>query len=97
MRKKQIFKVRVPDEVAGSIRRLHPHLKQKVRFALEAIMADPYSGKALKDELAGLKSFRVSRFRIIYHINAKKEVEIVTVGPRRIIYEETLRWLKQEK
>ena len=92
----KLLKLRVPDEVAASIRRLHPHLKKKVRFALEAISSDPLSGKALKDDLQGLRSFRVSRFRIVYRIDARKEIEIVTIGPRRIIYEETLRLLKRK-
>ena len=92
----KLLKVRVPHEVAASIRRLHPHLKKKVRFALEAISSDPLSGKALKDDLQGLRSFRVSRFRIVYRIDARKEIEIVTIGPRRIIYEETLRLLKRK-
>ena len=90
----KLLKVRVPHEVAASIRRLHPHLKKKVRFALETIARDPFSGKALKDDLQGLMSFRVSRFRIVYRIDARKDIEIVTIGPRRIIYEETLRLLK---
>jgi len=90
----KLLKVRVPHEVAASIRRLHPHLKKKVRFALETIARDPFSGKALKDDLQGLMSFRVSRFRIVYRIDARKDIEIVTIGPRRIIYKETLRLLK---
>ena len=92
----KLLKLRVPDEVAASIRRLHPHLKKKVRFALETISSDRFSGKALKDDLQGLRSFRVSRFRIVYRINAREEIEIVTMGPRRIIYEETLRLLQKK-
>jgi mRNA interferase RelE/StbE len=58
-------------------------------------MEDPYSGKPLKDELEGLRSFRVSRFRIIYRIKAK-EIQIVAIGPRSSIYEETYRLIKKE-
>jgi len=57
-------------------------------------LSNPYSGKALKDELAGLRTFRVSRFRIIYRIVHNKEIEIVTIGPRERIYEETFRIMK---
>lgn len=89
--KQSIHKLRVPDEVAGLIRNMHPHLKKKVKASLQLITSNPYSGKALKDELAGLKSFRVSRFRIIYRISSDRIIEVVAVGPRESIYEETLR------
>ena len=53
----------VPDDVAGLIRGLHPDLKRKVRSALDDVLADPGVGKALRDELAGLRSCRVARFQ----------------------------------
>jgi mRNA interferase RelE/StbE len=88
---KQPVKLKVPDFVATLIRNLHPHLKKKVKSSLQTIVSDPYSGKPLRDELAGLRSFRVGRFRIIY----KKLIEIVAIGPRECIYEETFRLLKK--
>ena len=84
-------KIRVPADVAKLIAKLHPDLKKRVRKALEIILADPAAGKALKDELAGLLSYRVKRFRIIYRLGPDKEIEIVAIGPRRYIYEETFR------
>jgi mRNA interferase RelE/StbE len=89
-----IRKFKVPDTVEELIRNLHPHLKKKVKASSQAIVSDPYSGKPLKDELAGLRSFRVSRFRIIYRISGKKLIEIIAIGPRECIYEETFRLLK---
>ena len=52
-------------------------------------------GKSLKDELEGEKSYRVSRFRIIYQISTKNIIEIVAIGPRTTIYEETFRTIKK--
>ena len=92
---KQPAKLKVPDTVAALIRNLHPHLKKKIKTSLQTIVTDPYSGKSLKAELAGLRSFRVGRFRIIYRISGKKLIEIVTIGPRECIYEETFRLLKK--
>jgi mRNA interferase RelE/StbE len=92
---KQPVKLKVPDIVAALIRNLHPHLKKKVKTSLQTIMSDPFSGKPLRDELSGLRSFRVSRFRIIYRISGKKLIEIVAIGPRECIYEETFRLLKK--
>lgn len=91
------YKLRVPDEIAELVRGLHPQLKKKVKGGLQAILSEPYSGKAPKAELAGLRSFRVSRFRIIYRLSPGKRIEIVTIGPRETIYEETLRTIKKEK
>ena len=48
------------------------------------ILLDPQKGKALKEELAGL------------HRISKKHVEIVALGPRQKIYEETFLVLKRE-
>ena len=89
-----MHKLRIPDETVALNRNLHPQIKKKVRASLEAILSDPYSGKALKDELAGLRTFRVSRFRILYRIVRNKEIEIVAIGPRERIYEDTFRIMK---
>jgi mRNA interferase RelE/StbE len=78
---------------------LHPQLKKKVRAALDTILSNPHSGKTLKtlkDELAGLRSFRVSRFRIVYRIAAERVIELVAVGPRERIYEETYKLIAKD-
>ncbi len=93
--KRTIYKLRVPDEIAELIWAMHPDLKKKIRASLQTILSDPYSGKALKDELEGLRSFRVSTFRIVYRISSKKQIEIIAIGPRERIYEETLRLISK--
>jgi len=92
--KQPLHRLRVPDEVADLVRGMHPALRRKTRASLKTILADPSSGKALKDELAGLRSFRVGTFRVIYRVT-RKVVEIVAIGPRGRIYEETYRLLKR--
>jgi mRNA interferase RelE/StbE len=87
-------KLLVPDEVAELIRTLHPHIKKKVKASLQIILSDPHSGKSLKNELTGLKSFRASKFRIIYRMGKGRVVELVAIGPRERIYEETYRLIK---
>lgn len=89
-----LHRLRVPDEVAKLVRGMHPALKRKTRASLVAILSDPSTGKALKDELAGLRSFRIGTFRIIYRVT-RNVVEIVAIGPRGRIYEETYRLLKR--
>ncbi|MBI5675863.1 MAG: type II toxin-antitoxin system RelE/ParE family toxin [Nitrospirae bacterium] len=91
-----IRKLKVPDDIAHFIRTMHPDLKKKIRAGLGIILTNTAGGKALKDELAGLRSFRVSRFRIIYR-EGRNVIEIVAIGPRERIYEETYRLLKKER
>jgi hypothetical protein len=61
-------RLRVPGELATLIRGLHPELKRKVRAGLDAIRADLQTGKKLQEDLAGFRSLRIGRFRIIYGI-----------------------------
>ena len=93
---KPIHRLRVPDEVTSLLCDMHPTLKRKTRASLNMILADPSSGKPLKDELAGLRSFRVGTFRIVYRMK-RNVIEIVAIGPRERIYEETYRLLKREE
>lgn len=89
------MQLKVPEETAATVRSLHPELKRKIKAALQAILTDPQLGKILKDELKGLRSFRVGKFRVVYRaLNKKEIIEIIAIGPRRTIYEETLRLLK---
>lgn len=94
--KQPVHKLRAPDDLAELIRKMHPHLKKKIKSSLQIILSDPSSGKALKDELAGLRSFHVSRFRIIYRVLPKKDIEIIAIGPRERIYESAFWILNKE-
>src|SRR5262245_43916880 len=86
--------VRVPRAVQSIIRSLHPELKRRVRAALDLLRDDPETGKALRGELAGWRSLRVSRFRIIYR-ESRGSIEIAAIGPRGSIYLETERHVRR--
>jgi mRNA interferase RelE/StbE len=91
-----MYELVVPKGVRELIRTMHPSLKRKVNASLKIILSEPYSGKALMDELSGLRSFRVSSFRIIYKIKEPEQIELVAIGPRERIYEKTF-WMIQKK
>ncbi len=93
---KALYRLRVPDEVAVLIRHLHPQVKRKVKSALKLILSEPHAGKMLKEDLKGLLSYGVGRIRIVYRIAPKRTIELITIGPRKTIYEETYRALKKE-
>ena len=87
------YRFRVPDGAARLIRGLHPELKQKVRASLALLGRDPHAGKALQAELEGLYSLRAGRLRIVYRPGGRRSIEIVMIGPRDRVYEETFRLL----
>jgi len=79
------------ENLARTVRTLHPELKRRVRAGLSCILRDPDSGKDLKGELAGLRSYRVGRLRIIYAFaGGDRDIELVAIGPRSTIYQDTL-------
>jgi mRNA interferase RelE/StbE len=58
-----------------------------IEKALATISIDPFRGKQLSYELAGLRSFRTSEYRIIYRIKERQVLIIViSVGHRKEIY-----------
>jgi mRNA interferase RelE/StbE len=70
------------------IARLHPGLKPVIRSRLDTLQGDPFIGKKLERELAGYRSLRAKRFRILYKVNESGGiVEIHYVGHRKDIYE----------
>lgn len=94
-KKQSTSKIRASAETVNFIRGTHPQLKRKIKSALKRIINNPDVGKSLRDELNSLKSFKVSRFRIIYRISSKNIIDIVGIGSRKTIYEETYRMLKR--
>ena len=91
------YKLRITEDTVSLIRGLHPQLKKKIRAALQEITDNPHTGKALKDELKGLLSYRIKKTRIIYRLTGKKCIDIIAIGPRTNIYEETYKLLKNKK
>ena len=89
------IKLRVPEEIVKLIRGCHPQLQRKIRAGLRHIMVDPESGNWLKDGLEGMQSYRISRFRIIYRRSSPRIIDIVAIGPRKTIYEETYRIIRK--
>jgi mRNA interferase RelE/StbE len=80
------YRVEIPRGLRDLIRHLPPELKAKVKAALRSIADDPHRAKELRDELAGLRSYRIGRFRVIYRV-VGSTAQIVALGPRADIYE----------
>ena len=80
------YRIEMPQAVRTLIRQLPPELKSKVKVGLRSIADDPFRSKGLRDELVGLRSYRIGRSRVIYRIVGSM-VQIVALGPRVDIYE----------
>lgn len=81
------------DALRDFIRHLPPNLKRKVKDGLREIAGNPASGKALRDELAGLRSYRIGNCRIIYQAD-ERAITLITVGPRKTVYQKAALELK---
>jgi len=90
------FRLEVPDPLLALIAELHPQIKRKLRAAIESVLEDPFSGKALRAQLGGHCSFRIGRHRLVYRIATGRRVQLIAFGPRERIYEDTLRLLGSE-
>jgi mRNA-degrading endonuclease RelE of RelBE toxin-antitoxin system len=90
------FRIRYTSEAAAIIRNLAPGPKAAIRRGIDQLIKDPFLGKELQAELAGFRSHRVRRYRLIYLVNeAGQWLDIYYVGPRRDVYEEFAELLQQ--
>lgn len=84
---------RFTPEAARLIATLPPETKKLVRSSIDSLLAKPNSGSELTGDLAGYRSLKAKRYRVIYRLNdAEATVEIYLVGHRRDVYD-TLRSL----
>lgn len=81
------YTIKFTKEAKKKIQKLDPSIKPVIKKAIESLAENPYRGKPLSYDLAGLYSLRTSDYRIIYRVNGEELVIIViTVGHRREIY-----------
>ena len=93
-----VYLLRVPDNIVSLVRGLHPLIKSQIRTSLQTLLENTHCGKALKEELRGLRSYKVKKYRIISRVAHKeKELQIIAIGPRRNIYEETFKIISKEE
>ena len=84
-------------EAKKRIEKLDPSIKQIIKKAIESLSLNPYRGKPLFYELAGLYSLRTSDYRIIYRVREKELIIIIiTVGHRREIYKKLKALIEKE-
>jgi len=92
-----VHKLRIPNPLVELIRGLHPEIKEKIRGSLKTLVTEPHRGNFLKDPLEGFRSLKVKRLRIVYRIATQEEIQIISIGPKEQIYEETYRLIMKER
>jgi mRNA interferase RelE/StbE len=81
------YSIKYTKEAKRKIGKLDPSIRVTIKKAIESLSSNPYKGKPLSHELAGLYSLRTSDYRIIYRIKEKQLIIIViSVGHRKEIY-----------
>lgn len=94
---KTTHRFRAPEQVTRLLDGLHPQVKRRMHAGLDLLCRDAHAGKPLRAELEGLRSLRAGRFRIVYRIATRRIIDIVAIGPRKTIYEETLRLVTKDR
>ena len=92
------YRVLLTPEAARLIAHLHPEIKKIIRDSLKVLQKEPYSGDDLHEELAGFKSFKPKRYRILYTVDDEnRTIRIYYVGHRRDVYDQFRHLLDQLK
>lgn len=86
----------VSAKLKRQIRHLPPDLKCQVRSAIDLIEKDMVVGKPLEEELAGYRSYRIGRYRLIYRLTNNRLI-LEAFGSRRDIYERFVLELGRQK
>ena len=86
------YRVKLTATTAEMFNNLHPRhqtdIKRQLKTTLKELYKTPYLGKSLQNELIGLKSLKMKRYRTIYQIDDQnKTIIIYTIGLRKDIYE----------
>ena len=83
------WKIRATQEASRLLSSFHPETKKQLKQSLNELRRDPYIGKDLREELAGFKSLRQNKYRIIYNLNEEEKIiQIFYIGRRKDIYEQ---------
>lgn len=81
------MQVILSDDATKQYRRLPKSVQTKAKKKLLLLATNPYAGKKLSGELAGIYSLRAWPYRILYEVNEQeKRVEIHKIKHRQGAY-----------
>lgn len=77
--------VKLSNRAEKTLVRLGTRYKDRLKEALRHLSEHPLSGKPLKGEFEGLRSYRLGSFRIIYRFS-EDLLEVVYLDDRKDVY-----------
>jgi mRNA-degrading endonuclease RelE of RelBE toxin-antitoxin system len=77
--------VRLSNRAEKALESIDVRFKERLKEAIRELSRNPLLGKKLKGALAGLRSYRVGSFRIVYRFN-KELLEVVYIDDRKDVY-----------
>lgn len=81
------FTVFLSSNAQKFLRSLNVEQQLVIEKSIVSLSEDPYQGKLLSGSLKGLRSWRTSKYRIIYEINQEQlRVLVVDIGLRKKVY-----------
>lgn len=84
-----MYSIHIESRCLRELKRLDREVVRRAfRVIREILATNPYAGKRLKGRYAGLYSYRVSDYRIVYEIVSEElRIVVLRVGHRRYVYD----------
>lgn len=77
--------VKLSNRTEKNLERIEARYRDRLKEAFRHLSERPLSGKPLKGEFVGLRSYRLGSFRIIYR-SSKDLLEVVYLDDRKDVY-----------
>jgi mRNA-degrading endonuclease RelE of RelBE toxin-antitoxin system len=77
--------VRLSNRAEKALESIDVRFKERLKEAIRELSRNPLLWKKLKGMLAGLRSYRVGSFRIVYRFS-KELLEVVYIDDRKDVY-----------
>ena len=91
-----VYRPDIPPHVAEIIRHLPPDLKRSIKHSIRKLSLTHTTARHYFVSLAGLRKYKVRRFRIVYEIDrGTRTIRIFAVGHRREVYEDLVAQLRE--
>lgn len=84
-----MYSIHIENRCLRELKRLDREVVRRAfRVVREILATNPYSGKRLKGRYAGLYSYRVSEYRIVYEIVSEElRIVVLRIGHRKYVYD----------
>ena len=83
-----MYSVEFSENAADFIRKLDKNTQKRITKKIEELKENPYLGKSLVGNLAGLWKLRIGDYRVTYKLEREKLIIfIIKVGHRKNIYD----------